>query len=62
MADLEKQHSQNMSSTPNDDFLDWNDYDEEYEEEDIKNEFPNEQQNTESKSSLPCSAGFSSSP
>ena len=47
MADLEKQHSQNMSSTPNDDFLDWNDYDEEYEEEDIKNEFPNEQQNIE---------------
>ena len=49
MADLEKQHSQNMSLTPNDDFLDWNDYDEEYEEEDNKNEIQNEQSNTESK-------------
>ena len=46
----ENKHSQNMSSTPNDEFLDWNDYDEEYEEEDNKNEFQNEQSNTESKS------------
>lgn len=51
MADNnENKHSQNMSSTPNDEFLDWNDYDEEYEEEDNKNEFQNEQSNTESKS------------
>jgi len=39
-----KQSSQNMSSTPNDDFLDWNDYDEEYEEEDNKNELSNASQ------------------
>jgi len=51
MADNnENKHSQNISSTPNDEFLDWNDYDEEYEEEDNKNEFQNEQSNTESKS------------
>ena len=33
MADLEKKNSQALSNT-NDDFLDWNEYDEEYEEDD----------------------------
>ena len=45
MADnLEKKPSQNLS-TPNDDFLDWNDYDEEYEEEDNKVDLQIESQN-----------------
>lgn len=37
----------NEKQTPNDDFLDWNDYDEEYEEEDVKNDNQNEQRNQE---------------
>lgn len=50
MADNnENKNSQNISSTPNDEFLDWNDYDEEYEEEDNKNELENEQLKIESK-------------
>ena len=48
MVDLEKKNSQNLSSTPNDDFLDWNEYDEEYEEDDI-NDIQNEKTHTESK-------------
>jgi len=48
MADLEKKNSQNLSSTPNDDFLDWNEYDEEYEEDDI-NDIQKESTHTESK-------------
>ena len=47
MADLEKKNSQTLSNT-NDDFLDWNEYDEEYEEDD-KIEIQNETTNTESK-------------
>ena len=47
MADLEKKNSQALSNT-NDDFLDWNEYDEEYEEDD-KIEIQNETTNTESK-------------
>ena len=47
MADLEKKNSQALSNT-NDDFLDWNEYDEEYEEDD-KIEVQNETTNTESK-------------
>jgi len=48
MVDLEKKNSQNLSSTPNDDFLDWNEYDEEYEEDDI-NDIQNETTHTETK-------------
>ena len=47
MAELEKKNSQALSNT-NDDFLDWNEYDEEYEEDD-KIEIQNETTNTESK-------------
>ena len=44
---IEKKPSQNLS---NEDFLDWNDYDEEYEEEDNKVDFKDENQNKEEKS------------
>ena len=43
---IEKKPSQNLSN-PGEDFLDWNDYDEEYEEEDNKGDFKNENQNQE---------------
>ena len=45
---IEKKNSQNISSTPNDDFLNWSDYDEEYEEEDNKNYNQPESKNLES--------------
>ena len=49
-GNLEKKHSQNFSSTPNDEFLDWDDYEEDdEEEEDAKNESNAEAQTSDSK-------------